>query len=55
MSDSWLQIILLSGWLFLAASAFASYRLSWRKGVLYALIWASIFAGVAFFISAVRG
>ena len=48
------QLIALAGWLFLAAGALASFRLSWKSGLKIALVWGCIFTGVAFFISLVR-
>ncbi|HSG33105.1 MAG TPA: hypothetical protein VLA37_01115 [Sphingomonadaceae bacterium] len=53
MSGDWISIVALLGWLVLAGSALAAYRLSWKKGILMALIWAAIFAGVTGFISLV--
>jgi hypothetical protein len=44
---STVQIISLVGWLILMLGAFASYKLSWRKGLTFALIWVALFAGVA--------
>lgn len=55
MDYPWVSIIAMTGWLVLAVGALAAYRLSWKKGVMMALVWASIFAGVTAFISAVRG
>ncbi len=47
MNDaSTIQIISLVGWLVLAGSAFASYQLSWKKGLTIALSWVAIFAFV---------
>jgi len=47
MNDaSTIQIISLIGWLVLAGSAFASFKLSWRKGLTIALSWVAIFAFV---------
>ncbi|MDC0886366.1 hypothetical protein OAS19_01045 [Altererythrobacter sp.] len=48
------QLIALIGWLVLAAGALASYKLSWKSGLKMALVWGSIFTGVAFFISLVQ-
>ncbi|MFZ1744099.1 MAG: hypothetical protein WAT93_14705 [Pontixanthobacter sp.] len=44
----------LLGALILAGSALTGYRLSWRKSVVYVLIWGAIFAGVALLIDVVR-
>lgn len=49
-----IQIIYLVGWLVLAGGALAAYRLSWKKGLVLALIWGSIFALVFLIFSAVR-
>lgn len=46
-----LQIVMLLGWLLLAGSALASYRLSWKKSATLALAWAAIFTGVTLFIN----
>lgn len=48
-----LQIVALLGWLILAGSALASYKLSWRKALRMGLIWAAIFVGVAILFSIV--
>ena len=45
------RIVALAGFLVLAASAFASYRLDWKSGIRLALVWACIFAGVVAFIT----
>ena len=49
------SIVALSGWLILALSALAAYRLSWKKGLVMALVWAAIFFGVAAFFTVVAG
>ncbi|MEL6239371.1 MAG: hypothetical protein AAFQ90_12385 [Pseudomonadota bacterium] len=41
-----LSLIMLLGWLALAGSAFASYRLSWGKTAQLALAWLAIFGGL---------
>ncbi len=47
MNDmAWVSIIALLGWLVLAGSAFASYRLSWSKAAQIALLWLAIFGGL---------
>lgn len=48
-----LQIVMLLGWLVLAASAFASYRLNWRKSAVLVLVWAAIFTGATLFVNLV--
>ena len=40
------SLISLLGWLVLAGSAFASYRLNWGKTVQLALMWLAIFLGL---------
>ncbi|NNC58871.1 MAG: hypothetical protein HKO05_02630 [Erythrobacter sp.] len=45
------QIVALTGFLVLAASALASYRLDWKSGIRMVLIWGCIFAAVVFFIT----
>ena len=49
------QIVALVGWLILAGSALASYKLSWGKAAKMALTWAAIFVGVFVLFSLVRG
>lgn len=34
------------GWLFFAASAFASFRLGWSRTITMALVWIAIFGGL---------
>lgn len=47
MSDAGvISIITMIGWLLLAGSALASYRLSWGKTAQLALMWISIFVGL---------
>lgn len=41
-----ISIVSLLGFLVLALSALASYRLSWGKAVQLALVWLAIFAGL---------
>jgi hypothetical protein len=41
-----ISIVALVGWLILAGSAMASYRLGWSKIVQLALVWLAIFAGL---------
>jgi len=48
------QIVALVGWLILCATALASYRMDWKKGVKLALVWVAIFTGMALFIDLVR-
>ncbi len=49
-----IQLIYLFGWLILAGGALAAYRLSWKKGLVLALVWASIFALVFLVFSLVE-
>jgi hypothetical protein len=49
------QLVALLGWLILAESAFASYRLGWKESVRVALLWAVIFTSVALLFSLVMG
>ncbi len=47
MSDGALiSIVAMVGWLILAGSALASYRLGWSKIAQLALVWLAIFAGL---------
>jgi len=41
-----ISIVALLGWLILAGSAIASFRLGWSKIAQLALIWLAIFAGL---------
>ncbi|WP_169829109.1 hypothetical protein [Tsuneonella mangrovi] len=52
---NWVQIVALFGWLILAASGFASYRLGWRESIRMALLWAGIFVAVALVFSLAMG
>ena len=49
------HLIALAGWLILAGSAFASYRLGWKESVRLALVWAGIFVAVALVFSLAMG
>lgn len=53
MGDTIVQIMALLGSLILAGSALAGRRLAWRKGLLLALVWGSIFLAVTLVIMAV--
>ena len=41
-----ISIVAMVGWLILAGSALASYRLGWSKIIQLALVWLAIFAGL---------
>ena len=41
-----ISIVAMLGWLILAGSALASYRLGWSKMLQLGLIWLAIFAGL---------
>lgn len=43
---AWVSVVAMLGWLILAGSALASYRLGWSKILQLALIWLAIFAGL---------
>jgi len=43
---AWISIVALLGWLILAGSAMASFRLGWSKIAQLALLWLAIFAGL---------
>ena len=49
------QLVALIGWLILAGSALASFKLSWKKGLRMALVWAVIFVSVFLLFDLVRG
>jgi len=44
----WVSIIAMLGWLALMAGAYRSHQIDTTKTIRMALIWASIFVGVAF-------
>ena len=47
MNDSAIiSIVAMIGWLILAGSAMASFRLGWNKMAQLALVWLAIFAGL---------
>ena len=41
-----ISIVALLGWLILAGSALASFRMGWGKMIQLALVWLAIFAGL---------
>jgi hypothetical protein len=41
-----ISLVALVGWLIIAGSALASFRLGWSKIVQLALVWLAIFAGL---------
>ena len=41
-----ISIVAMVGWLILAGSALASYKLGWSKIAQFALVWLAIFAGL---------
>ncbi|WP_338446091.1 hypothetical protein V5F89_13180 [Pelagerythrobacter marensis] len=49
------RLVALVGWLILALSAFASFRLDWKKSVRMVLIWVVIFGGVAVLFGLILG
>ncbi len=49
------QLVALLGWLLLAGSAFAGYRLGWKESVRMALVWVGIFVAVALAFSLATG
>jgi len=50
----WVSIIAMLGWLILVAGAYRSYQVDTSKTIRMALIWASIFAAVAFVFSIIN-
>ena len=48
------QLIALIGWLILAASAFASFRLNWKTSLRNILIWAVIITGLTLLVTMIR-
>lgn len=43
---AWISIVAMLGWLVLAGSALASFKLGWSKIAQLALVWFAIFAGL---------
>lgn len=52
-SPNYLSIIVLFGWLILIFGAYRSYRVGAAQTIRMALVWAAVFAGVAFVFSTV--
>ncbi len=52
--NDFFYIIWAAGALALAGGALYGYRMSWKKGMVYALAWAAIFTIVTLFINAVN-
>jgi len=50
MYGSWVSIVALLGWLILAVSAYSGMRLGWRKSLVTALVWATIFVSMTLII-----
>lgn len=48
-----LNIVYLIACLVLAGSALAGYKLNWKRGIIYLLMWGSILVLITLFISAV--
>ena len=46
------SIVAMVGWLFLASSAFASFKLGWSKTIQMALVWLAIFVGGTLLVGA---
>lgn len=51
----WVSLVALFGWIILAGSALASYRLSWSKALRMGLTWVAIFVGLFLLFAAVGG
>ena len=49
-----IQIIALVGWLVLAVSAFASFRLNWKTSLRHALIWAVIITALMLLVTMIQ-
>ena len=49
------SLVALLGWLALAVSSYASYRLHWKKTVTLALVWAAIFVAAAGLVALIQG
>ena len=53
MSEQWVSIVALTGWLVLALSAYRAHRVGARKTVVMGLAWIAIFFLLAALFSAV--
>ena len=53
-SPDMLSIVALCGWLALALSSYAAYRLNWKKSVIMVLVWAAIFVGATAIITLIQ-
>ena len=42
----WVSIVALVGWLVLAGFALRGHRIGWRKGLVMAFVWGSIFLAI---------
>lgn len=49
------SIVALVGWLILASSALASFRLGWSKAMQMALVWLAIFVGGTLLVGLLMG
>ena len=49
----WMHIIWAVGALALAGGAMMGYRLSWKRGLVYALVWGSVFTALTLVINAI--
>ncbi|QIQ86074.1 hypothetical protein [Erythrobacter sp.] len=50
MTGEIVSIVALLGWLFIAGSALASYRLGWGQLARMALVWIAIFTGLTLLV-----
>lgn len=53
-ADSLLPVIAGLGWLLLAGSALASFRLGWSRLAKMALVWVAIFAGLTLVVMGIQ-
>jgi hypothetical protein len=53
MTPQWVSVVALLAWLILVGSALRARHINARKGVVYALIWGSIFLAAALIFGAI--
>ncbi len=53
--NGWMYAVWALGALILAGAALTGYRMHWRKGLVYVMIWGSLFAGTTLLVEAIGG
>ncbi|WP_336977200.1 hypothetical protein [Altererythrobacter fulvus] len=51
MAGSWVSVVALLAWLVLAVSAYSGFRFGWRKNMVLALVWATVFTSMTLIIT----